>query len=119
MYNIAAETGAKSIKVLSTAVEDVEQFVPPGTETAVALLKSAASASQKAIEAARGTAKAAVELAVEPGHRCQPDRQRRRNWSEKTLNGVGFAMSRIFEVSIALHASDQLRHVVTHHPEVA
>jgi hypothetical protein len=59
-YTIATETGNDIIKAFATVVENVEKTIP-GTEAAVAVLKSAVSASHKAIERARGTAKKAVE----------------------------------------------------------
>lgn len=62
VYTIAAETGAECIKAFTAVVENVEKNVP-GAEPAVAVLKSAVNASQKAIETAQGTAKKAVELA--------------------------------------------------------
>lgn len=61
-YTIAAETGDGIIKAFATVVENVEKTIP-GTEAAVAVLKSAVSASHKAIETAKDTAKKAVELA--------------------------------------------------------
>jgi len=61
-YTIAAETGDEVIKAFATVVENVEKTIP-GTEAAVAVLKSAVSASHKAIETAKGTAKKAVEMA--------------------------------------------------------
>jgi phasin family protein len=61
-YTIAAETGDGIIKAFATVVENVEKTIP-GTEAAVAVLKSAVSASHKAIKTANDTARKAVKLA--------------------------------------------------------
>lgn len=74
VYSIAAETGAvftktfeakvdEAKKAFAVAVENMTKNAPAGTESAVAVFRSAVSASQNAIETAQGSAKKAVELA--------------------------------------------------------
>ena len=62
VYDIATETGAECFQTIADMVERAEKNMPDAVP-AVSVLKSAVTASQKAIEAAQGTAKKAVELA--------------------------------------------------------
>lgn len=62
VYDIATETGVECFQAIATMVERAEQSMPEGAP-AVSVIKSAVNASQKAIEAAQGTARKAVELA--------------------------------------------------------
>lgn len=63
LYNIAAETGTEIIKTCNDVTENVTRSVLPGAETVAVALRSAASASQAAIETAQGAAKKTLELA--------------------------------------------------------
>jgi phasin family protein len=74
VYDIASDTGAEFTKVFeaklaeaqkafSTEVDGALKNAPAGSDTAVALFKSAFSASQSAIESAQAAAKQAMELA--------------------------------------------------------
>ena len=74
VYTIATDSSAEFTKAFETklaeaqkafadVVENVAKNAPAGTETAVAVFKSAVSAGQNAIESAQSTAKKAVELA--------------------------------------------------------
>lgn len=74
VYDIASDTGAEFTKVIeaklveaqkafSAAVDGALKNAPVGSDTAVALFKSAFSASQGAIESAQAAARQAMELA--------------------------------------------------------
>ena len=74
VYGIAVEAGAEftkalerktveAQKALNQVIENVAKNAPAGTESAVAVLKSALSSSQSAIESAQSSAKQALAMA--------------------------------------------------------
>ncbi len=74
LYAIISESGAEFTKAFeskfaeaqhgfATLVEDATKNAPAGTESAVAVFKSAVNASQNVIESAQGSAKKALEMA--------------------------------------------------------
>ena len=74
VYGIAVETSAEFTKVFEgkaaegqkafgQAVENMAKSAPAGTESAVAVLKSALASSQRAIESAQKTARQALAMA--------------------------------------------------------
>ena len=73
VYAIASETGAELTKAteakiaegqktLATSLDDMAKNAPAGSEAVVAVVKSAVTASQNAIDTAKTSAKKAVEL---------------------------------------------------------
>lgn len=74
VYGIAVETGAEFTKALegktaeaqktfNQVIENVSKNAPAGTESAVAVLKSALTSSQNAIDSAQSSAKQALAMA--------------------------------------------------------
>lgn len=74
VYAIASETGAElgaaaegkladAQKTLTTALDNLAKNAPAGTESVVAVVKSAVAASQNALDTAKASAKKAVEIA--------------------------------------------------------
>lgn len=74
VYGIAVETGAEFTKALegktaeaqksfNQVIENVSKNAPAGTESAVAVLKSALASSQNAIDSAQSSAKQALAMA--------------------------------------------------------
>jgi hypothetical protein len=74
VYGIAVETSAEftkafegkaaeAQKTFNQVVENVSKNAPAGTESAVAVLKSALTSSQNAIESAQVSAKKAMQVA--------------------------------------------------------
>jgi phasin family protein len=74
LYNIASTTGAEFTKALESKMAEAQQSVsamvesalknaPAGSDSAIALFKSAMTASQNAIESAQNAARQAVEVA--------------------------------------------------------
>lgn len=74
VYAIATETSAEltkaaeakaaeSQKVMTSALEQMAKNAPAGSESVVAVIKSAVTASQQALDTAKSTAKKAVEMA--------------------------------------------------------
>jgi phasin family protein len=74
VYAIASETGAvltraaeakaaESQKAITTALEEMAKNAPAGSESVVAVIKSAVTAGQQAVESAKTATKKAVEMA--------------------------------------------------------